>query len=176
VIDAMNLPWTLPGAIGAELSDDRTYRYGLWRMWDTTKPKALYVMLNPSTADERVNDPTIVRCCERARRLGMGGILVANIFAYRTPDPRDLYDSAEAGIDIVGPMNDVWIELMAKHAALRVCGWGLHGSYLGRGAQVRDALGHLGPLHHLGLSKGGKPKHPLYIGYAVQPQEWSWSR
>jgi hypothetical protein len=126
-------------------------------------------MLNPSTATEYQNDPTVERCERRARTLGFGSFTVLNIFAWRATDPREM----RAAADPVGPANDAAI-LGAVPAADRViCAWGTHGAHLGRGPAVERLLRGAGaPLWHLGLSKDGHPKHPLYIGYAVQPVLW----
>jgi hypothetical protein len=126
-------------------------------------------MLNPSTADEFKNDPTVERCERRARALGFGAFRVTNIFAYRATDPKVM----RAAEDPVGPHNDAAILEACDWAASVVCAWGTHGAYLSRGEEVIDLLKRAGvrPLT-LGLSKHGHPKHPLYIGYAVQPTPW----
>ncbi len=154
----------------AVYSDCEQYRYLLTRTWDPAGRKALFVMLNPSTATEVQNDPTVERCERRARALGFGAFRVTNIFAYRATDPKVM----RAAVDPVGPENDAAIADSAPWADQIVCAWGTHGAHLDRGPQVERLLRETGlPLFHLGLSKHGHPKHPLYIGYAVQPETWS---
>lgn len=146
------------------------YRYLLTRVWEPAGKRALFVMLNPSTATEFQNDPTVERCERRARALGFGAFRVTNIFAFRATDPRVM--RAEA--DPVGPQNDAAIRDSARDwADMVVCAWGTHGAHLGRGAAVEALLRATGrPLFTLGLSKDGHPKHPLYIGYDRQPEPW----
>jgi len=147
----------------------QTYRYMLTRVWNPDGPKALFVMLNPSTATEVQNDPTVERCERRARALGFGAFRVCNIFAYRATDPRVM----RAQADPVGPGNDAAIAQSALWADRIVCAWGTHGVHQGRGPVVEALLRATGRrLYHLGLSKAGHPKHPLYIGYNQQPQPW----
>ena len=88
--------------VGALFSPDRVYRYRLWRRWKPEEPALVYVMLNPSTADEIDSDATVTRCIERARRMGYGGIEVVNLFALRSTDPTALYRHEAP----VGPEND----------------------------------------------------------------------
>jgi len=154
----------------ATYSDCERYRYDLTRIWDASGSRANFVMLNPSTATELANDPTVERCERRARALGHGAFRVTNIFAYRATDPRDM----RAQPDPVGrPENDAAIREAAAWADAVICAWGTHGAHLGRGPEVEDMLrrdGHA--LASLGLSKAGHPKHPLYIGYATRPSPW----
>lgn len=146
------------------------YRYLLTRTWEPAGPKALFVMLNPSTATERQNDPTVERCERRARALGFGAFRVANIFAFRATDPRDM----RAAPDPVGPGNDAAIAESCPWADTIVAAWGTHGAHLDRGAAVEALLRASGrPLHTLGLTKDGHPRHPLYIAYAQQPEPWN---
>lgn len=158
----------------AVYSPCEAYRYLLTRVWDPAAPRALFVMLNPSTATEMQNDPTVERCERRARALGFGAFRVTNIFAFRATDPRVM----RAQADPVGPGNDAALRdsalLWAGGAADRIiCAWGTHGAHLDRGAKVEAVLRATGrPLFTLGLSQGGHPKHPLYIGYDRQPQPW----
>ncbi|WP_439139095.1 DUF1643 domain-containing protein [Roseicyclus sp.] len=153
----------------AEYSDCERYRYTLTRVWNPAGGRALFVMLNPSTATEVQNDPTVERCERRARALGFGAFRVLNIFAFRATDPREM----RRADDPIGPENDAAILAALPWADRVICAWGTHGAHLDRGAHVeamlRDARA---ALFHLGLSQGGHPKHPLYIGYAVQPQAW----
>ena len=154
----------------AVYSDCMAYRYSLIRVWDASSPKVNFVMLNPSTATEVQNDPTVERCERRARAMGFGAFQVANIFAFRATDPKDMRRAA----DPIGPENDRAIMDAAAWADQTICAWGTHGAHLGRGARVAALLrgqGHR--LFHLGLTQDGAPKHPLYIGYAVAPTEWA---
>ncbi len=157
-------------ASAAVYSDCESYRYMLTREWAPAGPRALFVMLNPSTATERQNDPTVERCERRARTLGFGAFRVVNIFALRATDPRKL----RALADPVGPENDDAIRQSAPWADRIICAWGTHGAYRDRGAAVERMLRATGlPLFHLGLTRAGHPKHPLYIAYAQQPQRWT---
>ncbi len=153
----------------ANYSDCKKYRYDLTRVWDPEGRKVLFVMLNPSTATEVQNDPTVERCERRARALGFGAFRVCNIFAYRATDPKDM----RAQADPVGPLNDAAIREGVDWADEVVAAWGAHGEHLERGAAVEALLRETGTRpKHLGLTKAGHPKHPLYIGYSVQPEAW----
>ncbi|MEX5727701.1 hypothetical protein Ga0609869_001054 [Rhodovulum iodosum] len=154
----------------AVYSDCEAYRYLLTRVWDPAGRRALFVMLNPSTATEVQNDPTVERCERRARALGFGAFRVTNIFAYRATDPKLM----RAAPDPVGPGNDAAIAQSAPWADQIVCAWGAHGAHLDRGPEVERLLRATGlPLFHLGLTKAGHPRHPLYIGYAQAPAHWT---
>lgn len=145
------------------------YRYSLTRVWTPAAPKVMFVMLNPSTADEIQNDPTVERCERRARHLGYGGFRVTNIFAWRATDPRDM----RAAVDPIGPQNDAVLGEGSQWADHIIAAWGAHGAHLGRGAVVAAALrSGTTPLYHLGLTKHGHPRHPLYLRYAQQPEQW----
>ncbi len=163
-------------ASSAVYSPCERWRYLLTRTWDPSGPRALFVMLNPSTATEMQNDPTVERCERRARALGYGAFRVTNIFAFRATDPRVM--RAEA--DPVGPENDAALRDSATDwvgEGLILCAWGNHGAHLGRGPAVERLLRATGrPLHHLGLTKAGAPQHPLYIGYDRQPERWDEAR
>ena len=152
----------------AVYSPDSRYRYALTRDWAAGQ-RALFVMLNPSTATEVQNDPTVERCERRARALGFGGFAVANIFAFRATDPRVM----RAEPDPVGPANDATILDLAVRCDRIICGWGSHGAHLDRGARVAALLrATRNELYHLGLTLAGQPRHPLYIGYSQQPRLW----
>lgn len=153
----------------AVYSDCERFRYSLTRVWDPAGARVTFVMLNPSTATEVQNDPTVERCERRARAMGHGAFQVVNIFAYRATDPKDMRRAP----DPVGPSNDTAILAGAEWAGRVICAWGTHGAHLQRGLAVQAMLRAAGvTLHHLGLTKDGAPKHPLYIGYETQPMEW----
>ena len=153
----------------AVYSDCETYRYSLTRVWDPAGRRVMFVMLNPSTATEVQNDPTIERCERRARALGFGSFRATNIFACRVTDPREMRRLEHPE----GPDNLNVVLEGARWADMVVCAWGTHGVHRGQGARVAAALRATGqPLYHLGLSKAGHPKHPLYIPYSQQPIVW----
>ncbi len=153
----------------AVYSDCERYRYSLTRVWDGNGARVNFVMLNPSTATEVQNDPTVERCERRARALGYGGFCVTNIFAWRDTDPRKMRAAAEP----VGPQNDAAIADAAQWANVVIAAWGTHGAHLDRGPQVARLLAQTGqPLFHLGLSKAGHPRHPLYLPYSQAPEPW----
>lgn len=151
----------------ATFSPCRTYRYRLRRLWRRGAGSQLWIMLNPSTADEVANDPTVERCQRRAMAQGWGGLIVCNIFALRSTDPKALYSHT----DPVGPENDRYIKREAKIATQVVCAWGGHGRLNDRGQRVLQMLEHdLGiEWHMLDATQSGEPTHPLYVSYARKP-------
>ncbi len=156
---------------GAVFSDCELYRYRLWRVWDNSKPKACFVMLNPSIADENQLDPTVTRCKKRAQALGYGGFEVANIFAYRSTDQSVLKKLS----DPQGPDNEQAIIDAVKGCAIAICAWGITGSLKDTGPRTRERINsfHPGKLHYLKLNSDGSPTHPLYLKYTLQPTLWS---
>lgn len=154
----------------ATYSPCERYRYALTRVWNETGGTVSFVMLNPSTATEVQNDPTVERCERRARTLGYGAFRVTNIFAWRDTDPKAMRAAAEP----IGPDNDAAIADACLWADRVICAWGTHGAYLNRGAAVEALIRGTGVTpYHLGLSKAGHPKHPLYLPYTQQPEPWS---
>ena len=142
------------------------YRYGLSRVWTPDAPALLFIMLNPSTADEHRNDPTVARCETRARSMGYGGVMIANIFAFRATRPQDL-KLADAPI---GDANEAVLANWTQRAGMTIAAWGVHGGHRNQAANVAQSL--KGPLFHLGLTKDGHPRHPLYVSFATAPVEW----
>lgn len=159
--------------VDALFSPCRQYRYTLHRIWSEKKPFVMFVGLNPSTADERKNDPTVTRCIKFASDWGYGGMVMMNIFAYRSTNPQILYKLE----DPVGDENDHYIAKIAGEAGLIVTAWGNHGAHKGRGDEVLSMLmamdGASGKVHHLGLTGEGQPKHPLYLKAAEKPRMWT---
>lgn len=154
---------------GATFSPCKQYRYKLWRQWDASLPCILFIMLNPSTATERQNDPTVERCQRRAEQMGFGTLGVCNLFAWRSTDPSVLPEVP----DPIGPDNDRAILEASSRAGMVVCGWGRDGALAGRGMAVRAMLQDAGvKLHALALTKDGNPGHPLYLSYSLKPFLW----
>lgn len=150
----------------AVFSPCRRYRYVLQIIWDESLPILVAIMLNPSTADEFENDPTIERQCRRARMRGFGGLIVLNEFAWRETD-RLLMLKVE---DPVGPENDEHIAGVLRCARTGgwtvFAGWGADGGHRGRHLEVLAMCRAAGvELQCLRLTKEGQPEHPLYIGY-----------
>jgi hypothetical protein len=143
---------------GATFSADGRYRYRLWRSWDASRPRVAFVMLNPSTAGARRDDPTIRRCQGFARSWGFGGIEVVNLFALRATDPRLL----RLADDPVGRENDRHLRSALTRSSLVVLAWGAHGSLRERAAAVRGLISRRRP-RCLGLTRSGEPRHPLYL-------------
>lgn len=153
----------------AAISDCGRYRYRLLRAWNTEQPRALFIMLNPSTADAEVDDATIRSCMRLARSWYYGGIEVVNLFAWRATNPRELYDAA----DPVGPENDEHIEDALAHTDFALCAWGAQKIAEHRSSQVLDLIyGRRALLHCLGRTKSGAPRHPLYIKTGTTPEIW----
>lgn len=152
---------------GARFSPCGTWRYSLFREWDTNLPTILYVMLNPSIANGEDNDPTVERCERRAAALGFGRLEIRNLFALVSTKPAMLRKHP----DPIGPENDAAILECARGAAMTLCAWGTHGSLLHRDRAVIELLRINGiqPMCLRLTEKSGMPEHPLYIPYATKP-------
>jgi len=147
----------------AKLSDCRSYRFALWRIWDESMGNAMFIGLNPSTADEIVDDPTIVRCINFAKSWGYGGLSMANLFAFRATNPDDMFNA----IDPIGPDNDEWLVRLAKASDIVIAAWGNDGSYLGRSIEVKKLKLN---FHYLKMNISGEPAHPLYLDSSLKPK------
>jgi len=144
------------------LSPDLKYRYCLWRRWgDSNGSYALFVGLNPSTADATIDDPTIRRCKGFSQKWGLTALCMVNLFAFRSTDPNKLYQVQ----DPVGPLNDRFIITLAKGAGRVVAAWGTRGTFMQRDQAVTAMLN---SVTCLGRTKDGCPKHPLYVPYATK--------
>jgi len=144
---------------GAAFSRDRQYRYRLWRTWDSTRPAVLFIMLNPSRADEHRDDPTIRRCINFAHSWGYGGLYVGNLFAYRSTVPKELLVCE----DPIGKANRRHLKAMSQCCTAIVCGWG-NKPIIDKLQPRIKSLGRLGlPLYTIDLSCHEVPKHPLYL-------------
>lgn len=148
----------------ADLSACRIYRYALWRRWGPGA-YAMFIGLNPSTADEMNDDPTIRRCIGFARAWGYDALCMANLFAYRATDPADM----KKAVDPIGGANDHVLTTLARGAGIVVAAWGAHGTYKRRDQSVRLLVN---DLHYLRLTKDGHPGHPLYLPGTLTPKRW----
>ena len=151
----------------ASFSPCRTWRYSLARELapQTGEGTVVFIGLNPSTADESRDDPTIRRCIGFARRWGFARLEVLNLFAFRTAKPAALL----AADDPVGPENDSTIAEVLGGADLVICAWGAFPNS-GRAA---DVLPLVAAPHCLGTTKNGSPRHPLYLPASTEPRRWS---
>lgn len=157
----------------ANLSSCNTYRYLLSRVWDESKGKVMFVMLNPSKADDKVDDPTIRRCIAFAKEWGFGGLYVCNLFAYRATDPKELLKIPNPS----GNENSIFIKKCADEVDIIVCAWG-------NKSIVKSILKEFSPiefltfakekLHYLKLTKDGTtPRHPLYVKADLKPTRYN---
>ena len=139
----------------AIFSDCRKYRYVLSRTWDGKKKTVLFIGLNPSTADEKIDDPTIRRCINYAQNWGYGSLLMVNLFAYRATIPTVLKNVKNP----IGNDNDLHITELSKKVDLAVAAWGNEGSLLNRDEDIKKIIPNLMCLK---INKSGQPAHPLY--------------
>ncbi|QCC59415.1 DUF1643 domain-containing protein [Natrinema thermotolerans] len=150
----------------ATFDEHRDYRYTLTRKWDESKPTLGWIMLNPSTADETEDDPTIRRCIGYAKDWGYGSITVGNLFALRATDPDELREHP----DPVGGRNDDELQAVCEFADKVVAAWGANGDLYGRGREVGEILD--ADLYALDTTKAGHPVHPLYQPKDAEPEPW----
>lgn len=150
---------------GATFSPCRGYRYHLWRSWGNRERRVAFVGLNPSTADETRDDPTIRKCIGFAKRWGFEAIDMVNLFAWRSTDPTGL----RLVVDPVGPANDETLTRVLFDAARVVLAWGSHAPVRTLIAQRVAALSLTHTLQGftLGRSKDGSPRHPLMLAYST---------
>jgi len=150
--------------MSAIFDSTRQYRYSLWREWNSVAPRVGFVMLNPSQADETVNDPTIRRCLGFARSWGYGSVEIVNLFAYRTPHPKQLRQVS----DPIGQENDRTLVTFAQRVDRIILAWGNWGRLHGRDQVVRHLL-RSADLYCLGMTRQAQPIHPLYLKSDRQP-------
>jgi hypothetical protein len=118
----------------------------------------MFIGLNPSTADEAQDDPTIRRCIGFAKTWGFGGIYMLNLFAYRATNPKEIRLVEEP----IGGKNDDYLKGYFAKKGLNIACWGIWGTFMNRGDEVINMLGKAN-LSCLGMTKIGQPKHPLYL-------------
>jgi hypothetical protein len=163
------------GSCSATFSPCRTYRYELRRTWKPRARVMVFVGLNPSTADERTEDPTIRRILGFADDWGFGTLVMLNVFAFRSTDPKVLHARAARRHEVVGPDNDATIRqtFEAHRKGKLVIGWGANGTLLERGREVAAiALAIHRRPECFGLTANGQPKHPLYLAASTKPTRY----
>jgi len=160
------------------LSDDRVYRYVLWRDWmddvleleeregNNSAKYAMFIGLNPSTADSTNDDPTIRKCVGFAKRWGYGALCMCNLFACRARHPKDM----RKAIDPVGDDNFYHISKCASEAGIIIAAWGNNGGFMKQNLNVSAGLASLRiKLKCLLKTDLGFPEHPLFVPYETQP-------
>ena len=153
----------------AILSADGLYRYQLIRDWTAGERRMVvtWIMLNPSTADHNVEDATSRKVIKFSRAWGFSALHIVNLYAFRSPYPKDLRDLA---IDPVGPENDKYITESVSGATMIICAWGASNPDIGRAVRVLRLVRSLGRRPHaLRITKQGDPGHPLYIPDDAKP-------
>lgn len=170
----------------AEISADGRYRYRLDRWWGDG-PRVAWIMLNPSTADAEVDDPTIRRCIAFTKAWGYDGLTVLNLWPFRATSPDDLKAWLRTNPQTMAHLDNLNIHrAVVPSAPLVVAAWGADGDFEPPGEGIRAATGRgtatLGywsrrgiTVHHLGLTKGGHPRHPLYLKGDTKPIRWATS-
>jgi hypothetical protein len=155
----------------AHFSPDRRYRYWLKIVDGDIYPERLvmFIGLNPSTADEREDDPTIRRCRSFARSWGYNGIIMANLFAFRATDPRQMMADPEP----IGPENEtsMFFRLSAQCAAPNpIACWGNKGGHLNRANYITGIV----QMDCLRFNTDGSPCHPLYLPKTLKPVQFNY--
>ena len=153
----------------ATFSPCRTYRYSLWRRRGAPeRGYAMFIGLNPSTADEVEDAPTIRRCIQFTKDWGYGALCMTNLFAFRATDPAVMKAHSEP----IDPDTDAVVAERAKNAGVVVAAWGNHGSHSARDRQVIALLPN---LHCLKVTRAGQPSHPLYLRKSPTPTRYDLS-
>lgn len=172
------------GDRGAVVSPNGAYRYHLWRTISSEPRRVAFVMLNPSTADAMLDDPTIRKCRGFTERWGYGRFDVVNLFAYRATKPKTLETAWHNGQDIVGPHNGEWIAKVVESSSLVVFAWGASLPRVGHLEKrvIQSVIEIAGPTSNtigspsrsvgrpvmcLGRTDGGQPRHPLMLAYST---------
>lgn len=159
----------------AEFSADRLHRWWLSREWGS-EPWCAFIGLNPSTADETQDDPTIRRCINFSRSWEHGGLLMLNLYAYRATDPRELWAAEKRGVSIVGQQNyfcDL-LERTRQFSVTRiVAAWGAGGGERGKQFGIAARLVGIN-FDCLMKTKQGHPQHPLYLPSGLLPEPWNY--
>jgi hypothetical protein len=166
----------------ATLSPCRQYRYELWRDWsddaleleeregNNSAKFCMFIGLNPSTADETKDDPTIRKCIGFAKLWGYGALCMTNVFALRETDPKAMMKVESP----VGENNQHHLLKNASHAGLVIAAWGKDGKHRNQDLTTAQWLSGIGvDLYCLRRNGDGSPGHPLYIPYTAKPEKWT---
>lgn len=145
---------------GASISTCKKYRWALWRTWDLSKDKVCFIGLNPSKADDTVDDNTITKLIEFSKRWGFGGFRIVNLFALRSTDPKALL----VADDPVGMYNDFWIECAVERCSKTVFCWGAFKKLNNRDQEI---INKYPDAYCFGKTKAGHPKNPLMLPYST---------
>lgn len=150
------------------LSRDRKYRYLLEQHWSDNKPGILFIGLNPSLADHKTDDPTVRKFRGFAQRLGFGSMSICNLFAYRSPSPKELMKLAKSKEDIIGPKNKIWLrKALREHETNCLC-FGNIQNFLRIYPDILKPLKIREEYYYLRRNKNGMPSHPLYLPYSCE--------
>lgn len=150
------------------------YRYELRRVWNVNLPLLVFFMLNPSTASAQVTDQTITKCCRFALDNGYGGIIVLNLYAYKTTYPTVLRDAMRKRVDVIGPENDKHILQVLECRPDVVCAWGAHARGYPRPRAILTTLRLYGVrTYALNVLNDGTPSHPLMLPYSCKLKEFT---
>lgn len=156
----------------AWLSDCGQYRWTLSRTWDASGPVAWWIMLNPSTADASIDDPTIRRCISFSKREGCGGMMVSNLYSLRATDPAELAKHPDPqGFETKSLLVDA--SYHARAGGLVIVAWGAHPMAV-KGAGSVERMFQAAGAKCLGITKKGQPKHPLYVRSDQPLVPWRW--
>lgn len=147
----------------ATFTEDGLYRQTLWRIWNEALASVVICGVNPSTATHEKNDPTITRCIGFAMDWGFGSLCMVNAFDLRETDPLVMKKHPNPNSDA----NDDALKVISQDAGMVIAAWGVHGTHRGRNLELFPIF--RGKLFHLGLTKDGHPKHPLYLPASTVP-------
>lgn len=158
---------------GAVLSECLKYRYHLWREWDPRRPRVVFLLLNPSTAEASIEDTTSKKAATFARRWGMGRLDILNVYAYRTKDPNILKAAEKVGINVIGPENEAFWKAVLPQAQVVVAAWGANPTP-DRVTWAVSAASSVGvKLSALRTISNGGPEHILYLPGGLVPQPFT---
>ncbi len=156
----------------ATISNCGKYRYQLSRTWNNGLPPAAFIMLNPSTADDKEDDNTIRKCIAYCKSWGYGSLHVVNLFPYRTKSPAEMMKIDELSDEVMA-RNDIEITHAINNCDIVICAWSNHGSHKNESIRIKELLiAHDAQTYYLQINKTGEPAHPLYLKSSLKPTRW----